>query len=289
MKRIWNFLGDVRVTFWLLIAIMATMYAGSLLASIDYKLFDGMNGRAVQDWFLETGITRLAYTAWVPFLFALFGAFGINTVACTSSRFVAVLARRRSLSVRRLLVLLSPSLIHVIFLVILAGHFATFVVIEQVRAPLSEKGRFELPDKSGLTVEKIEYENFPDSSRLAGRVSQVRVALLPDGGDGERVVTEFTRPASYRGYDLHLDMMGKRENRDAPRPAQATPMPKKSNIDDETCNKEKLYHIGHFKPTNRPELYLVATRDPGLPLLAIGFAIMLSVMGFYFANYRSAE
>ena len=89
----------------------------------------------------------------------------------------------------------------------------------------------------------------------------------------ERTVPlEFLHSISMNGALLQLDMQ-KRKKSGAPI-AQ--------NPADETCNKEHNYHYAELLKETRPQLYIIATRDPGLFILIPGFALVILVMGWYF-------
>lgn len=273
MKRFLDIIGDLRIAFWLLLAVAVIMWIGSLYASAEYQLFDSLNGVRVQDWFSEKGLGALSSTWWLPALFFAFALLGLNTAACTLRRVMALWPRRTDMPAKRFMVLLSPSIIHLLFIGMLSGHLLTFTALTQEKAPIEEGVVLDLAGTGEFMVKSVKNEFFDKGSLLADRIRQTTVELSFMKNGVERTVPlEFLHSISMNGALLQLDMQ-KRKMSGAPIT---------QNPADETCNKEHNYHYAELLKETRPQLYIIATRDPGLFILIPGFALVILVMGWYF-------
>ncbi len=273
MKRILDILGDLRIAFWLLLSVAAVMWIGSMYAVADYALFNSMNGVRVQDWFAAKGMAAIGSTWWIVALFGIFALLGINTAACTARRVMALWPKRSEMPAKRFAVLLSPSIIHLLFIGMLSGHLLSFTALTQERAPLVEGATLDLAGTGAFTVGAVRHRFFDEKSLLAGRIAQstVEVSYMKDGVE-TTVPVEFLRSVSINGALLQLDMEKKKKSG----------KPIVQNPADENCNKENNYNYAKLLEETRPQLFIVATRDPGLFILIPGFALVILTMGWYF-------
>lgn len=272
MKRILDIAGDLRLAFWLILAAGAVMWIGSIYASIHYSLIDSLNGVPLFPWFADKGMTNISATWWIPAMFFIFLLLGINTLACTLRRVMVLVPRRKSLGTKKFTVLLSPSLIHLLFMFMLAGHFLSFTAVSQDKIPLTEGEKINVQGLGMADVISVKNEFFPETSLLKNRISQSVVELLfYENGKRVNVRIAFLEPAVVKGMILQLDMeRKKRERIIMPDPA------------DDNCNKEKKFHYADIKTTGKPLLFLMVTKDPGLIILLPGFTIVILLMGWYF-------
>lgn len=271
MKRILHIIGDLRLAFFLILACAAVMWIGSIYASAEYELFNSMNGVRIQDWFFTTGMENIGMTWWVPLLFIVFSLLVLNILACTFIRILALLPVRKKTKTKRFLVLLSPSIVHLIFVLMLAGHFAGFVLVKHSRVEIAAGEEVFLDPLGRVKIVSIEHKFFPDLSLVKDRVKQSEVKLLvPDYYGDREVVVKFLEPLFVNGALVQLDM--KKIKKDQ----MVVP------LGDETCNREKDYHYKENNSSVIPQLYLISTYDPGLWVLLPGFALIILVMGWYF-------
>lgn len=274
MKKLWNFLSDLRLTFWLLVAITAILVIGGLYSAFDYSFVDSINGARVQDWFFTTGITALHKSWWLPALFLAFTLFAVNTTACSIDRIITLVKKRKNMPFKTFSVLLSPSLIHCVFLIILAGHFITFVAVKQERLPMVPGNEITLPDGSVFTVGDIRTQYYGDETLLRNRISQMKVSLAPKlQGTAVREI-EFAEPHRVGTSHLHLDVDKK---------AAKMFMQKRKIVIDESCNKERVFNPAEYRNRSMgPRIYLLVTTDPGLPLIVAGFIFLILIMVWYY-------
>jgi hypothetical protein len=207
-------------------------------------------------------------------MFFIFLLLGVNTLACTLRRILVLLPRRKSYGTKRFIVLLSPSAIHLLFMLMLAGHLLSFTAVKQEKVPLAEGEKITIKSIGEADVVSMKNDFFPESSLLKNRIKQSHVELSFNN-NGTPVVKKigFMEPVIMNGTILQLDMeKKKREKIEKPDPA------------DETCNKEKKFHYTETKKTEKPQLFLLVTEDPGLLILLPGFTIVIILMGWYFCQ-----
>jgi len=278
MKRFLHLIGDLRLAFFLILACGAVMWTGSIYAASDFEFFNSMNGVRIQDWFFTTGMENIGITWWLPLLFLIFTLLVINTAACTFIRISALMPLRKMTGGKRFIILLSPSIIHILFILMLAGHFAGFVLVKQSRVEVAPGEEVYIEPLGKVKVVSVEHSFFPSDSLVRDRVEQSKVKLLAPDYYGDREVTiKFLEPLLVKGALIQLDM--KKIKKDQ----MVVP------IDDETCNKEKDFHYKEKNSSVIPQLYLVSTYDPGLWILLPGFALIIMFMGWYFYQVISIK
>lgn len=274
MKKFWNFISDLQLTFWLLVVITSLLVIGGVYSVIDYTFVDSINSARVQDWFFSTGIQSLHKSWWLPALFLAFTLFAVNTAACSVDRIITLLKKRKTMPFKTFTILLSPSLIHIAFLVILAGHFVTFTAFKQERLPLLAGNEITLPDGSVYNVGDIRTQYYGDDTLLRDRIYQMKVSLSPKSRTGNMRELFFAEPQRAGFSHLHLDVDKK---------AAKMFMRKRKIHTDETCNKEQIYNTAEYGNRSMgPKIFLLVTTDPGLPLIVAGFVFLIIIMVWYY-------
>jgi hypothetical protein len=272
MKRLIEIAGDLRFAFRLILISGAVMWTGSIYSSMHYSFINSMNGVPLIEWFMSKGMENISITWWIPVMFFIFLLLGINTLACTLNRMAVLVPRRKILGTKRFLVLVSPSVIHILFMAMLAGHFLSFTAVTQQKIPVAEGDKIFVNGIGEISVVSITNEFFQDSSLMAQRIKQTRAAISIDA-DGVKTddVVSFLEPVLASGSIIQLDMEKKKEN-----------MIVKPLAKDETCNKEKKFHYSENTTQVNPQLFFLITKDPGLFILLPGFFIVILLMGWYF-------
>ncbi len=272
MKRILEFAGDLKFAFWLILSAGAIMWIGSIYASANYMLIYSLNGVPLIEWFTTTGMENISVTWWIPAMFFIFTLLGINVFACTINRIMILLPRRKIIGTKRFLVLISPSLIHILFLLMLIGHLLSFTVVNQKKIPVAEGDRIQFDGIGDISVNSIRYDFFPESSLLRQRIRQADVVLKVDnnGLSSEHDVA-FMKPAIINGKIIILDMERKKQDRII-----------KPDSSDENCNREQRFNYSGSASVMKPQLFILVTEDPGLIMLLPGFFIVIIIMGWYF-------
>ena len=244
LKSIWRFCGNVRLTFWLLILISCTLAIGSYFIRFSPQVFRPLNSLLFQEWFRAYGEAHAPRIWWLWVLFGLLIAFGINTVACTTDRLSILWKKRRQMGRGIFFFKITPSLIHICFLVILSGHLLSLVsgmnreisVIPGSENILTEQSRVSVLDQN------CDYYSSPEP--IKGLLKQCVVSLeLRRPGEIAFKKLGFLRPFFWHGFSFHL-------------------------VRD--------------KKADGPGLKIAVKRDPGLKLILSGFSVMVLLMLWYY-------
>ncbi|HOP62325.1 MAG TPA: hypothetical protein PK358_00700 [Spirochaetota bacterium] len=279
MKNIIEFAGNLRFAFWLLIAAGAVMWIGSIYAASNHTLIYSLNGVPLIEWFTTKGVENISVTWWIPVMFVIFTLLGINIIACTINRVLLLLPRKKIVGTKRFLVLIAPSVIHFLFMLMLAGHLLSFTAVSQKKIPVAEGETLQICGLKDVMVKSIKYEYFPDSSMLRHRIKQTTVEISAEnnGGSFTREIA-FMEPAIINGNIILLDMEKKRQDRIViPEPSE------------DSCNREQRFHYAKKTPDVKPQLYLLVIKDPGLVILLPGFFIVILIMGWYFYQINNSK
>lgn len=283
LKKIWNALGDIRLTFWLLMAAAAVFFIGMFYTSLEFAYFRAMNEVRIQDWIMGELPARPGINWWIPLLLALLFLLGVNTVICSINR-VAELVRGMKVLDYRFLLSLLPSAVHVLFIAVMLGHAATIAGGSWKRYPIAEGTTITIDESiPPMKVTAIRDSFFPGDSLLAKRISQTEVRLAHFGGGETRV--SYLDSIRHRGYRLHLDMV-KQRYAERHRIRHSPPVD-----DEETCNRAETYKTQKGVREESQVLNLLVISDPGLMVILVSFTLILIIMTWYFigqATLRNA-
>ena len=276
LKKTWNALGDIRLTFWLLMAAAAVFFVGMLYSSLEFAYFRVMNEVRIQDWIMRELPARPGVNWWIPLLLALLFLLGVNTVICSINR-VAELIRGMKAFNYRFLHSLLPSVVHVLFIAVMLGHAATIAAGSWTRYPISVGTEITIDESiPPMAVTAINDSFFPEDSLLAKRISQTEVILTHRDGGETRV--SYLDSIRHRGYRLHLDMVKQRYG-ERHRIRHAPPVD-----DEETCNRAETYKTQEGVREEGQVLHLLVISDPGLMVILVSFSLILIIMTWYFVG-----
>ncbi len=286
MKRLWEFLGNTTLSLWLLGAGVVLFITGSVISDMNFSFFASMNDMPLQEWVARNMTDNWLITWWLPLLLVDLALLALNTLVCTIERIRVLIPRFREERSFKVFHALMPSLVHVFFLVIMAGHLMTFTLGSWQRIPLVQGEEISIgTDKNPFLVESIHHEYYPGKSNLSNRIKQTHVLLK---GSDKNIDISYLNSVSYGGYHLQLDMekARKREQKLGHRDVHGG--------GEETCNKSEVYHVHKEKIRKTPErkLYVLAIRDPGLYTILTGFVFILVMMTWYFIfffRYRNNQ
>lgn len=241
-KLMWRFLGSVNLSIWLLLAIAINLAVGGRYAKSLPAVYGELNYLRFQDWLTGNGLDA---SWWVWSLFFLLSLFGMNTAACTADRLAGLLKNRREYSLRALTVAAAPSVMHLCFLVIIGGH-----AISQFAADIR---RVEAKPGAGTSLAASQVTVLDDGcSRekgvaVQGRAGQCGARLFLSSPSGAVTRTVYSlSPVSWQGYTITLAMAGKPAGNKA------------------------------------PPVEIIIKKDPGLPLILFGNALLCLLMLWYF-------
>ncbi len=264
MNRIWNFLKSIELTFWLLLIITIMFITGSLYSRADYHLLESLNNVPLHDWFLKTGVEHPEKTWWIPVLALAMALLALNTLACASDRLVGLWPRRRDMPHARFLSILTPSLVHMLFIIILFGHVLTFIIIKHERYPVETGSTVTLPGNTSLTVSSIDLINYPAGTFLADRLMNGSISLSDPDRPGTKFWVGFLEPARLNGAYLHIEA------------AKRTAAAKGTTV----CNRGEVQSTVN----QNPQIFLLYTEDPGLAVIVIFLFVMIALLGWYYGS-----
>jgi len=254
VKRIWDFCGDIKVNFWLIFAIALNLAAGTYFIKFNPNLFKPLNHSLVQDWFIKYGQYQPGQSWWIVLLFALAFFLGINTFVCAVKRLAQLWPQRKQYGFRMFFVKISPSLIHLCFLAILAGHFFSLTAIYEQNVPVHLNQQIVLPQGNSVEVLSREIEHYTTPAAFEGALKQCSVVLkLQSPQTSEIRELRVLNPIYWQGMSIHLDVLTKKNSQ--------------NNAAD-------------------PELKLIIKKDPGAALVIVSFAVLCLLMFWYFPQRK---
>jgi hypothetical protein len=254
IKKIWNLCGDMRVNFWLIFAVSINLAVGSYYVKWYPKLFSPLNHSVVQDWFAEFGKHQLGHVWWIALLFILAFLLGLTTFVCVIKRFNQLWPQRKQLGFRVFSVRLSPSLIHLCFLIILAGHFSSLIIGYSQTFSLQLNQKIALPE--GRSVEAIDqrFEYYAAPEVISGDIKQCTTVLKIQSPETTEIrEVSVLHPIHWDGWSMHLDFFVK--------------------------NDAKQTQVA-------PELKLIVKKDPGVAPVILCFAVLCLLMFWYFPQRK---
>jgi hypothetical protein len=253
-KKAWNFCGDIKVNFWLLFAISLNLTLGSYFIKYNPKLFMPLNHSLVQNWFKEFGRYHPDKIWWFAILLVLLIFLGTNTLVCAVKRISQLWPKMNQLGLRIFSIKITPSFIHLCFLVMLSGHGLSLIVGFQKNILVRINQPILLERGITLEVTGQKIDRYTSPAVLAGVIKQCTVFLsIKQAEITEVKELSVLNPIHWQGMSLHLDTFIKPDE-------QKTGAP--------------------------PELRLIIKRDPGLPLIIPGFAILCLFLIWYFPQRK---
>lgn len=254
IKKIWNCCGDIRITFWLLTLICLSLAAGALYARAYPEIFKPLNHSPFQDWMRERGLANLSRIWWLLTLLIALSLFGLNTFACTYDRFVVLWRKRKQMRKAQFFLKLSPSLIHICFLVMLFGHFVSlFWGISRI-FPVKPGENIALR-RSNLEILNQDCQYYESPDPLKGELKQCFLTVrFSNGNETSLKRIGFLQPCFLEGLSLHL-----------------------------LLNKKATKY-----PEN-PELKLIVRQEPGMKFIIAGFTFLLLLLIWYFPQLKKIE
>lgn len=241
IHAIWRSLGSISLAVWLLVLIAFNLAVGSVYARQYPEVIGRLDCMRFQDWISSEVLS----TGWwiLPLFFLLF-LLGVNTAVCTADKVLSLFRRKRSHS-GALFLELSPSLLHVCFVVAILGHALSQFTWEETKLPVHQGSAVALSTGS-LTVDNPVCVNWEEPG-LKNRVKQCSATLiLREPGKGIRKEVGILHPVYWKDYGIHLKMSG------------------------------------NPKPGETPGLLLVIKKDPGLMPMLWGGALFCVILVWYF-------
>ena len=237
-------MANVKLTLYLLFLVALNLTIGALYIKFYPDIFRPLNQMLFQEW-LKAYPTGKAW--WTFSLFFLLAFLGVNTFACTLERLTSLWDRRREYSFKRFFLIISPSLMHIFFLVALSGHALSIFVGTCNEVPIKTGFTIPLPDFT-LAIKEIR-PVFWEHQLLKNSLKQCIVILdlkAPTQTYAKKI--SFLHPFCFRGWSFNLDMSQK------------------------------------SKPGAPQGFRLLIKRDFGSKLILLGGILLSFLMAWYFLN-----
>jgi hypothetical protein len=178
----------------------------------------------------------------------------MNTFVCAVKRIAQLWPQRKQSGFRAFSVKIAPSLIHICFIIILAGHFLSLVAVDERNIPVQLNQNIILSEGNSIEVISRQVERYTTPVVFEGALKQCSVVLkLQSPQKSETRDLRVLNPIYWQGMSIHLDVFTKKHS------------------------QEKAAS---------PELKLVIKKDPGVALVIPCFAILCLLMFWYFPQRK---
>jgi len=210
-RLFWGFLGRPSLSVWVIYLLLADILAGSVIMRHHPKIFSALESRTLQDWAITYGLKNIHITWWLFASLILLFLLAITTSVCTTNKTTAIMRKSHGGAVWELCMRLSPSMIHLGFVLLLAGQLASHTLgVNSHGHILDIGGRTTAPGSDIVVVLKdLKIEFFKANSPflgMEGRAKNVSGTLYIHDGHGvhERMIS-INHPVMYRGWGFFID------------------------------------------------------------------------------------
>ena len=217
---------------------------GSFYIQYYPHIYRPLNTFLLRDWYRLYGRSNPLKLWWLFILIAALIVLGMNTAVCTLTRLKSLWLSRKQMGLRKFSLKITPSVIHICFLVMLFGHFLSMVtgytsvtaIVPGSKISVSKETSFKILDT------QCDYQSSPAS--MKGLVRQCTASLKSEtAGAHSYKQISILEPVFLQGYSFHLGM---------------------------------------DKKSEMPRLKLTVKRDHGLKLILSGFSLLIVLMLWYF-------
>jgi hypothetical protein len=270
LKTMWQRLASLSLTLWLMIFSAAVMLFNSQLAEGRARLYYELNTTPLWSWLNQTRHSDPVVFVAVIILVASLAALALNTLACVVSR-LAELSRVKvsDRGPARVFVTWAPTLMHVLFFLILAGHMATFSFGQWQHHTVRKGENLHFSQGfSPLTITSYSRIDREVQGPLSGSTISHRVELEVEGRNA--IVREL-QPLKLPNGDWLIFMPPQQKDR-------------KDRIGVEVpvdCSGEERHAKAIPFEQDEP-IKLKQVSDPGVFHLFIGFGLILFLMVFHY-------
>ncbi|NOX81228.1 MAG: hypothetical protein GXP57_09140 [Deltaproteobacteria bacterium] len=203
-------LGDARLSLWLIYALFADILVGSMIMQRYPELFYPLQDRFLQQWLLSYGAGNPRLTWWFFVALLLLSALALTTAVCGTDRAVAVVARFSRDDIRGSFLRLAPTVVHVGFLLLLAGQLVSHTLGVNSHGNILAVGGAVRAPGSGIKVvlRDLKVDFFGRDTRFLGMAGKVRdctgtLAIVDRSGIHRRRIS-INRPVRYRGWSFFI-------------------------------------------------------------------------------------
>lgn len=251
-KRAWKIIASVQTTFWLLALATLFFVIGTVYFRFEKQVLPQLNFQLVQDWIQQLGLAHPELSWWFFVLLFILLLLGINTVACSIDRLLRLLPQVRRMAKLEFAVSLTPTLVHLVFILVLGGHLLSSFTGSVEKVSCAAGQAVTLSGGRSLQVLAVRYDTHAGPASIAGNLKGMSADLrLHAPGFQGTFTVAILSPALRAGYAFFLD-----------------------SID---------------KYARSRELRLIIRRDPGIRLIFPGLLVIILLMAWYFPALKTLK
>ncbi len=252
IRRAWRTAASVRLTFWLLMLAILFFVIGSVYMRLEKEALPQLNFQLLPAWLARNGLPRIGLSWWLFGLLFTLLLLGINAFACSIDRLRRLLPQRRQMPGGEFAVAVVPTLVHLVFLLVLGGHLLSSAAGSVETVSCAPGRTAALAGGRSLEVLAVRYDTHDAPPALAGKLKGMSAELrYRASGVDERFTAAVLAPVHRAGYRFHLDAIDK------------------------------------YARTR--ELRLIVRRDPGIGIILPGLAVIILLMAGYYAALRETQ
>ena len=271
LKFLWWQLTRLSLSIWLLTSASLLMVINTLLANFHAQTYHELNTTPIWTWLNQARQeTPLIFMAVIALIVAL-ALLALNTFACTLSRLIELSRRKKEKhDLRHILVSWAPTLMHILFFLIMAGHMATFT-FGQWHLHRVQRGQTlnYSPEFAPLKITAFSRTTRLTPGPLQGSAIAHIVELLVEGRGA--VISELKPLKLPNGDWLLLQAPQKRDQK--ARTAVEPPV---------DCSLEER-HVNPLVFNPDQAIMLKQVSDPGVYFLFIGFGLIMGLLALYYS------
>jgi len=211
IRTSWRFLGNASLSLWLIYALFAEFLIGSIIMRHHPSLFHALKDMTLQQWVVLYGASNLGITWWFLGALILLFLLALTTSVCGTDKLIATIGALRGSGLWRGLLKLSPSIIHLGFLLLLLGQLVSHTLgINQHGNILATGGTVTVPGSGmKITLKDLNVDFFGKGTRFLGMDGSPRdctgvLSIIDAQGHHDRVIS-INRPVWYKGWSFFIE------------------------------------------------------------------------------------
>lgn len=270
-RIIWRKMAALSLSVWLLIISSLIMLLNSEVAVRHPQIYYALNTTSLWIWLDQTRHSNLLVFVAVIMLVVSLAALALNTLACTISRIVELSRfRGKKLGPRRAFLAWAPTLMHILFFLLLAGHMAAFSFGEWQHHTVRKGESLHFsPDFLPLTITSFSRTLRQGQGPLQNTTISHEVGLQIDGKS--EVISEMQPLKLPNGHWLVFLAPQQKDKKGR--------VPVDAPVD---CSGDERHAQAILFDPSQP-IKLKQVFDPGVYFLFIGFGLILILLGLYYA------
>jgi cytochrome c biogenesis protein ResB len=209
LTKIWQWLGSIKLTIVVLLLLVVDMVIGYWCLDRRTTIFQPLGDVGLFQWTSTYGLHNLLFTAWFFVLLGLLAVLVINTFVCTTEKVIALLSRKRSLSIGRFWLRLAPHIMHYAIIIVLAGYLSSYMLADVHPCHTLTPGTTLTIPNSNICIKFSSYEPYyyqgDQLDFFHDWVIDPGVGLTLSSSTVQRTTTlSYNKPVRYQGYTIIL-------------------------------------------------------------------------------------